>query len=93
MTENGIAIYDGAQRRRFLAAHLQELKSAMDDGVEVRGYFYWSAFDNFGWASTSCLRIDRDRPNGLGRHVRGSAVAYGQLARTGSPNALRSTLS
>ncbi|WP_064444549.1 GH1 family beta-glucosidase [Rhodococcus sp. YH3-3] len=32
-------------------AHLRALRSAMDDGVDVRGYFVWSLLDNFEWAA------------------------------------------
>jgi len=28
---------------------LSELRSAMSEGVDVRGFFYWSLLDNFEW--------------------------------------------
>ena len=57
VTENGAAftdpLIDGrvADDRRitYLAGHLEALESAMDDGVDVLGYFVWSAFDNLEW--------------------------------------------
>jgi beta-glucosidase len=55
ITENGCAWPDepgspDGRRIAFVAAHLEELKRAMADGVDVRGYFYWSLLDNFEWA-------------------------------------------
>ena len=49
VTENGIATADDAQRIDYLRAHLAQVKRALDDGIDVRGYLYWSAFDNFEW--------------------------------------------
>ncbi|GAA3580278.1 GH1 family beta-glucosidase [Kribbella ginsengisoli] len=59
ITENGCAINDGVvggvvddQRRiAYLDSYLRSLKSAIDDGVDVRGYFQWSLLDNFEWAA------------------------------------------
>jgi beta-glucosidase len=87
VTENGIATAEDSQRVRYLDLHLRELKAAMDDGVDVRGYFYWSSFDNFEWSKGYMPRfglIGIDRENGLRRVVNPSAVVYGEVARTGS---------
>jgi beta-glucosidase len=86
VTENGIATLDDEQRQRYLASHLRELKSALDDGVDLLGYFHWSAFDNFEWGSFEprfgLIGIDHD--DGMRRVVRQSAVLYGEVARAGS---------
>jgi len=34
----------------FMRRYLRELRRAASDGVDVRGYFYWSLLDNFEWA-------------------------------------------
>ncbi|WP_084361393.1 GH1 family beta-glucosidase [Herbiconiux solani] len=57
VTENGAAYHDGvvagrvhdAARVRFIDAHLRAVAAAVDGGVDVRGYFYWSLLDNFEW--------------------------------------------
>lgn len=37
-------------RRDFVASHIAAVGQALDDGVDVRGYFVWSLLDNFEWA-------------------------------------------
>jgi len=47
--ENGIADADNSKREKFIEDHLIWVRKAMDDGVDVRGYFHWSLLDNFEW--------------------------------------------
>jgi beta-glucosidase len=90
VTENGIATADDAQRAGYMRDHLAQVARALADGVDVRGFHYWSAFDNFEWAEgfrPTFGLIGIDREDGLRRVVRPSAHAYGELARTGSLSA------
>ena len=70
ITENGMANPDvldvgdtgeprvpDAQRIAYVAAHLDALKSAMNQGVDVQGYFLWSLMDNFEWNSGYAKRF------------------------------------
>ncbi|MEV4565717.1 GH1 family beta-glucosidase [Nonomuraea sp. NPDC049419] len=59
VTENGCSqpdvpgadgTIDDAGRIAFLDGHIAALRRAMDEGVDVRGYFVWSLLDNFEWA-------------------------------------------
>ena len=59
VTENGAAyddvadadgMVDDVERVEFLRSHLGAVLDAVDLGADVRGYFYWSLFDNFEWA-------------------------------------------
>jgi beta-glucosidase len=55
ITENGCAYPDRPgesddARIDFVAEHLAAVRRAIADGVDVRGYFYWSLLDNFEWA-------------------------------------------
>ncbi|MDP3985842.1 MAG: glycoside hydrolase family 1 protein [Candidatus Veblenbacteria bacterium] len=49
VTENGIAPVSEAQRTNFLERSLAALLRVKEQGVDVRGYFYWSLMDNFEW--------------------------------------------
>ncbi len=59
ITENGMANADHVvggrvpdqERIHYLSEHLAAMARAVDLGVDVRGYFYWSLFDNFEWNS------------------------------------------
>jgi beta-glucosidase len=51
ITENGCAADDDRFRIVYLALHLSALQEAMERGVDVRGYFYWSLMDNYEWSS------------------------------------------
>jgi len=50
ITENGIATENKNLRRDFILYHVDAMHEALLDGVDIRGYFYWSLMDNFEWA-------------------------------------------
>ena len=59
ITENGMSNVDwpsldsrvsDPQRVDFTRRYLRELRRAIGEGVDVRGYFHWSLLDNFEWA-------------------------------------------
>ncbi len=58
ITENGAAypdlVIDGGvkdeERRTYIETHIRAIANAIDQGVDVRGYFVWSLLDNFEWA-------------------------------------------
>jgi len=69
VTENGIA--DAADRTRadFLRRTLAALDRARAEGVDVRGYFHWTLYDNFEWADGyegrfGLYAVDFDKPDG-----------------------------
>ena len=61
ITENGMSGHDwvgedgrvrDAHRIEFTRDYLRQLRRAVTDGVDVRGYFHWSLLDNFEWAES-----------------------------------------
>ena len=58
ITENGAALHDSPERNgavndidrvEYIRDHLRAARQAIDDGVNLRGYFVWSLFDNYEW--------------------------------------------
>jgi len=49
ITENGIADSTDGLRPRFIRDSLAAIHRAIGDGMDIRGYFYWSLLDNFEW--------------------------------------------
>lgn len=83
VTENGISSEDDARRCAFIKEALTDLRRAMDDGVDIGGYFYWSCFDNFEWLygysqKFGLVAVDRASQR---RQIKSSAVLFGDIAR------------
>lgn len=49
ITENGICTQDDNLRWDYILSHLEQLHKAIEEGVKVIGYIYWSLLDNFEW--------------------------------------------
>jgi beta-glucosidase len=49
VTEHGSSSADETFRERDLRGNLAALHRAIDWGVDVRGFYYWSLLDNFEW--------------------------------------------
>ncbi|KAM1151663.1 hypothetical protein ACFX19_034962 [Malus domestica] len=87
ITENGLDEFDDptlslpqslndTHRIDYHYHHLDYLRKAINDGVNVKGYFAWSLLDNFEWASGYTLRfgfVYIDYNDGLKRHPKLSA--------------------
>lgn len=88
VTENGIADVHDAFRGAFIKNHLQEIHKAIQGGIDVRGYFYWSLLDNFEfpevrgfWPRFGLVEMDYKT---LERKVRPSALAYKKIIEANS---------
>jgi beta-glucosidase len=49
LTEHGCSSSEEAFRERDLKENLTALHRAIEGGVDVRGFYYWSLLDNFEW--------------------------------------------
>ena len=65
ITENGFACddtlqdgtVDDADRARYFKSYLEACHEAIQEGVALKGFFAWSMFDNFEWASGYSVRF------------------------------------
>lgn len=83
ITENGLAAADDRKRESYLTEVLANVRLAIQDGVDVRGYFHWTNTDNFEWARGyqahfGLIAVDRVT---LERTVKPSGRLYSRISR------------
>jgi beta-glucosidase len=83
VTENGIATARDERRIEYMEAAIQEVQACLAEGIDIRGYLYWSWLDNFEWAlgygpKFGLVAVDRQT---FERHPKPSAAWLGELAR------------
>ena len=49
ITENGIADKNDRYRGPFIIAHIEQIRAAINEGVNIIGYLHWSLLDNYEW--------------------------------------------
>jgi beta-glucosidase len=86
LTESGIATDDDAERIAYLVEVLRGVRRALDDGVDIRGFYVWSLLDNFEWShgfgpKFGLHSVDRET---FARHPKTSASWFGAVARANS---------
>jgi beta-glucosidase len=77
VAEYGIGTDDDAVRAAYLGEGLAQTAAALDRGIDVRGFFHWTAVDNYEWLHGYDVAfgiIDRDR------RVRASAAVLRDAA-------------
>jgi beta-glucosidase len=83
VTENGIGTDDDADRIAYVRRALQGVLACLADGIDVRGYVYWSLLDNFEWVlgyrpTFGLVAVDRTTQR---RAPKPSARWLGEIAR------------
>lgn len=81
ITENGVADAKDEYRRWWIEESIVAMERAISEGVDIRGYFYWSLLDNFEWANGWWPKfglIAIDREHGMKRTVRESAKWFAE---------------
>ena len=84
VTENGVAATDDTRRVDYYRRALAGVASCLNDGLDIRGYYAWSAFDNFEWMlgyepKFGLVEIDRANQK---RIIKPSARWLGEIARS-----------
>lgn len=49
VTENGLGTLSEQKKIRYFREHINQMRRARADGVDVRGYFAWTLVDNYEW--------------------------------------------
>jgi beta-glucosidase len=83
LTESGIATDNDSERIAYISDALRGVKRALDDGVDIRGYFVWSLLDNFEWSNGFGPKFGLHSvdPETFARHRKPSASWFGSVAR------------
>jgi beta-glucosidase len=95
ITENGAAFLDvvaaegkihDKRRLDYLRQHILQMRLAMQDGVDVRGYFVWTLMDNFEWGHGftkrfGLIRVDFDTQK---RTIKDSGEWYSRVTTNNS---------
>ena len=92
ITENGGCYRDNleegqihdAKRVLYLTSYLDSLKKAIEDHIDIRGYYYWSLLDNFEWAEGLSKRFGLlyvDYKDNLKRYRKDSFYAYRNIIK------------
>jgi beta-glucosidase len=85
VTENGISTLNDNQRISYIIRHLDSVYRAMRDGVDVRGYLYWSFIDNFEWSEgyTQPFGLVAMNQKTFARIPKPSARVYSEICKEG----------
>jgi len=83
ITENGVADREDKFRKDFIKDHLFWMHKAIEDRIDVRGYFHWSLMDNLEWhrgfePEFGLISIDYHT---LDRKPRPSAYYYAKICK------------
>jgi beta-glucosidase len=84
ITENGIATTNEDERSAYLLSHVRALAAAVAAGIDVRGYLYWTLFDNFEWAEgfNAKFGLSSSERGTIRREPRPAARQYEAICRT-----------
>lgn len=85
LTENGVFDISRDNQSSYLVSHLRWLHRAYTEGIDVRGYFWWTLVDNFEWDQGYWLRFGLYHLD-LGTQTRTQrpvADIYARIAREG----------
>ncbi len=83
VTENGLADAKDEKRTEFIKNHLYWISKAIQEGIDVRGYFHWSLLDNFEfveirgfWPRFGLIEVNYET---MERKIRPSAFEYKKI--------------
>lgn len=84
ITENGVCTEDDNFRIQVMKDYMAVVNSSLQKGIDIRGYYWWSTFDNFEWNLGPTFRFGlyETNPDTKQRTKRPSADVYHRLAHS-----------
>ena len=84
VTENGVADDDDDMRPEHVRRHLHVTAEAIENGLDIRGFYHWSLMDNFEWAEgyEQCFGLYHVDFETQERTLRESGKLYASIAES-----------
>jgi beta-glucosidase len=82
VSETGTADANDEYRHWWIEETIVAMQKAISEGVDIRGYFYWSLLDNFEWADGFWPKfglVEVKRHQGMKREIRPSAKWFASV--------------
>ncbi|NLD48507.1 MAG: glycoside hydrolase family 1 protein [Clostridiaceae bacterium] len=83
ITENGISDKSDLKRSDYILSHIANVAKAINEGIPVKRYYYWTLFDNFEWLegeTTSFGLVECDFRT-FERRIKNSAKLYSEICK------------
>lgn len=82
ITENGMSTSEDTKRIKSIYDYMTIIHACIEKGIDIRGYYHWSTWDNFEWnLGPSCrFGLYACDPHTKERTKRPSADVYSELA-------------
>lgn len=84
ITENGFSDSTDQLRPSYMIEHLAAVHQAIEDGIPVQSYIWWTLSDNFEWSDGYCPKfglLEVDRAQDLKRIPRESFFLFSEIAK------------
>jgi beta-glucosidase len=83
ITENGTAELSDSLYEEYLLSHLKSVARAISEGIDIKGYFWWSLIDNFEWDKGfgprfGLIEVDYDN---FKRKIKPFAYTYAKICK------------
>lgn len=100
ITENGVCDASDSLRQQAIHDYAKIIYDALQDGIDIRGYYFWSAWDNFEWhlgpamkfGLYACDTQTKDRIKRPSADIY-SQLAYSKVLEYSEPVSLETSLS
>lgn len=81
ITENGTTEHNDEDYSQFIHEHISAMAKAILQGVDIRGYMYWSLLDNYEWAEGYNANFGLFTQD---RHAKPAAKYYSDICKNNS---------